>query len=378
MLRPSDLGIGRLFSVVGDSVIIGEVSTGRIVLWNAAAQGMFGYSAREAVGMPIENLVPASFRDRHRIGFMRFATTGETTLVGTGRAAEVPALRRDGSEFWVDLTLSPIEGAAVPGRFVLAIVRDVTERREARAQLAATAARLQAANRSLREFLVMAAHDLRSPLTVIVSTAGLLAAVERDNPDVVELSEMIMRQGEALHRIIADFAELGHIELGQVAVNPVHVDVADVVREAAEASGLDPGNVAVEIPDEIGVWADRSHVRRIIGNYLANASKYGGAGIAVTARPADGTVDIGVIDGGPGVPAAFVDQLFEKFSRHPNARHRTGRGLGLAIAAGLARANGGYVWYEPNRPTGSQFWVALPARPASGAPSEPESTNGAR
>jgi PAS domain S-box-containing protein len=366
MLKPSDLGIGQLFPVVGDSVIVGEVSTGRIVLWNPAAERMFGYPAEEAVGMPIEELVPPSFRDQHRTGFTRFATTGQTTLVGTGRAAEVPARRRDGSEFWVDLTLSPLDGAAVPGRFVLAIVRDVTERREARAQFAATAAQLQAANRSLREFLVTAAHDLRTPLTVIVSAAGLLASLERVSPEVADLGEMIQRQGEALHRIIGDFAELGHIELGEVAVNPVRVDVADVATEAAEAAGFDPGEAAAGIPDGIGVWADRSHVRRIITNYLTNALKYGGASIAVIARRAGRCVDIGVIDNGPGVPGDFVDQLFEKFSRHPSGRHQTGRGLGLAIAAGLARANGGNVWYEPNSPGGSQFWVALPAQPGSG------------
>src|SRR5436309_11936610 len=95
-LRPTDLGIGQLFSVVGDAVIVGDASTGRVVLWNPSAERLLGYTAEEAVGMPIEVLVPQPLKGRHRDGLARFAGTGETTLVGSGRAVEVPARTKGG------------------------------------------------------------------------------------------------------------------------------------------------------------------------------------------------------------------------------------------------------------------------------------------
>ena len=135
---------------MGDAVIAGDASVGRIVLWNPAAERLFGYSADEALGMPIEALVPPPLKGRHRDGLARFAARGETNLVGTGRAVELPARHKDGRQLWVELTLTAVDSAGVPGRFVLALVRDVTERRHTQAQLAATADQLEAANRSLR------------------------------------------------------------------------------------------------------------------------------------------------------------------------------------------------------------------------------------
>lgn len=361
LLEPGALGIGQLFGVVGDAVIVGEASAGRIVLWNPAAERIFGYPAEEAVGMPIEELVPPALRGRHRDGLRRFATSGETVLVGSGRAVELPAIRRDGTELWVELTLSPIEADGVPGRFVLGIVRDVTERRQAQAQLAAAADQLGAANRALKEFLVMAAHDLRTPLTTIMVTAGLLSSRKLSADEVVELSELIARQAENLSALISDLAELGHIELGETKTNPVSVRVGEVIAEAREAAGVVLPPSSVHVPEDLTLWADRVHVRRILVNYLANARNHAGTGISLMARAADGWVEVCVADIGPGVPPEFVPRLFEKFSRGAASAGKPGRGLGLAIVAGLAQLNGGAAWYEPNQPTGARFWVRLPA-----------------
>ena len=352
-LRPSDLGFGQLFAVVGDAVIVGEVSSGRVVLWNPAAERIFGYPADEAVGMPIEELIPPPLRSAHREGLSRFLTRGETRLVGTGRPAELPARRKDGSEFWVDLTLTPMETPAVPGRFVLAIVRDVTERRRSQAHLAAT-------NRAMREFLVMAAHDLRSPVTTIVCAAELICQAAESH--VTDLGAVISRQAQHLGQIISELADLGQIEVGETKVNPTDVSVIDAVDEALEACRLAPGAPAVDIADGLRVWVDPDHLRRMLENYLTNAEKYAAAGICVRARIAGEYIDIGVVDDGPGVPPEFVPRLFDKFTRPATTGHPPGRGIGLAIVAGLARINGGTAWYEPNRPTGSQFWVRLPAQ----------------
>jgi PAS domain S-box-containing protein len=134
-LRPEDLGFGRLFEMIRDAVIVADAKTQRIVLWNAAAAKMFGYSASEAPNMRVEELVPGPLKDAHRAGITRYAKTGHGRYIDSDAPLDLPALRKNGQEIRVELSLSPIrpvhdedDGEA---QFVLAIIRDVTERKRA-------------------------------------------------------------------------------------------------------------------------------------------------------------------------------------------------------------------------------------------------------
>ncbi len=132
VLAPRDLGMGRLFGSVRDAVIVADADTGRIVLWNPAAEETFGYSAAEALGMSVEELVPDYLRARHRTGMARYRDTGHGPYIDSNTALDLPAVRKTGEEIRVELTLSPIEPeheATAKGRFVLAIVRDTTDRK---------------------------------------------------------------------------------------------------------------------------------------------------------------------------------------------------------------------------------------------------------
>ena len=134
-LRPEDLGFGRLFERIRDAVIVADAETQRIILWNAAAAKMFGHSASEALEMRVEELVPESLKDSHRTGITRYARTGQGRYIDSNAPLDLPAVRKNGQEIRVELSLSPIrpmhdadDGEA---RFVLAIIRDVTERKRA-------------------------------------------------------------------------------------------------------------------------------------------------------------------------------------------------------------------------------------------------------
>src|SRR5215218_8352378 len=136
-LRPEDLGFGKLLERIRDAVIVADASTQRIVLWNAAAAKMFGYSASEAMNMRVEELVPEPLKDAHRAGITRYARTGHGRYIDSDAPLDLPAMRKDGQEINVELSLSPIrpvhdadDGEA---QFVLAIVREVTERKRAEA-----------------------------------------------------------------------------------------------------------------------------------------------------------------------------------------------------------------------------------------------------
>src|ERR687894_989821 len=134
-LRPEDLGFGRLFERIRDAVIVADAMTQRIILWNAAAAKMFGYSASEALKLRVEELVPEPLKDVHRAGITRYAKTGHGQYIDSDAPLDLPAVKKNGEEISVELSLSPIrpvhdadDGEA---RFVLAIIRDVTERKRA-------------------------------------------------------------------------------------------------------------------------------------------------------------------------------------------------------------------------------------------------------
>ena len=137
-LAPQDLGMGRLFESIRDAVIVADANTGRMVLWNPAAENIFGYSRAEAVGMSVEELVPDYLKARHRAGMAVYRETGHGRYIDSNIVLDLPAVCKTGEEIRVELTLSPIEPvreAAAEGRFVLAIVRDATTRKQAEAAL---------------------------------------------------------------------------------------------------------------------------------------------------------------------------------------------------------------------------------------------------
>ena len=142
-LRPEDLGFGRLFEKVRDAVIVADASTQRIILWNAAAARMFGYSATEASKLRVEALVPEPLKAAHRAGIARYAETGHGPYIDSDAPLDLPAVRKDGEEIRVEMSLSPIHQAQdAPGgeargeaHFVLAIIRDVTGRKRAEEEI---------------------------------------------------------------------------------------------------------------------------------------------------------------------------------------------------------------------------------------------------
>src|SRR5215211_2540669 len=131
-LRPEDLGFGRLFERVRDAVIVADAMTQRIILWNAAAATMFGYSASEALKLRVEALVPEPLKAAHRAGIARYAETGHGSYIDSDALLDLPAVRKNGQEIHVELSLSPIglvDDTNGGRRFVLAVLRDVTERK---------------------------------------------------------------------------------------------------------------------------------------------------------------------------------------------------------------------------------------------------------
>jgi PAS domain S-box-containing protein len=132
-MDPQDLGIGRLFERIRDAVIVADAESQRIMLWNPGATGMFGYSSSEALELKVEALVPEPLQAQHRAGIARYAKTGHGSYIDSHEVLELPAVRKDGEHISIELSLGPIspvhEADGSGGRFVLAIIRDITERK---------------------------------------------------------------------------------------------------------------------------------------------------------------------------------------------------------------------------------------------------------
>jgi PAS domain S-box-containing protein len=146
-LQPQDLGFGPLFWTIREALVVADAATGEIVLWNPAAESLFGYSREEAVGMLVENLVPESLRSQHRAGLHRYAALGHGPLVDAVEPVSLPALRKDGTEIIVEFSLVPVPSPPSRNgtrRYVRANIRDVTNRRRAAEAHAWQAAILEA------------------------------------------------------------------------------------------------------------------------------------------------------------------------------------------------------------------------------------------
>ena len=355
MVSPIDLGLGELFFAARDAVVVGEAESGRIVLWNEAAHRLFGYTEEEVVGRPIEVLIPERLQSPHREGLRRFVETGTGALLSSPTVADLVAVHSSGREIDIELSLTPLTATDPTSHYAMAVIRDVSERKRAEREL-------RELNESLREFVAVVAHDMRNPLSVIVGMSSLLTGdMPVPDADRNRMLDAMERNARTLSRFVDDLLTVSKLEAGAVDVRPAANPVLSVA-ERIVTELPDPTTVSLDGDGSVNAVADPLHLERILRNYLTNAVTYGGAPIEVDVRRVGPDAVVIVRDHGPGVPADFVDRLFEKFARSAQSREKGGTGLGLSIVRGLARANGGDAWYEPAKPIGSCFAVRLPAQ----------------
>lgn len=348
MREPEEFGFGDLFDLVGEAVIVADSKDGIVQLWNEAASRMFGYSAREAVGMPVSVIVPPELRASHLAGIARFAAEGTIRLTQPGSTVEVRALRRDGTRFWVELSLTALRGAQ--NHMVLALIRDVTDRHHAQEELTR-------ANQALRDFVAVAAHDLRAPTATIASGIELLRELLGNSAvsaDTLELAELIEGQAHAQLSLIEDLLDTASLDAGTVMVRP---EVVSLTQEVANVV-VGHDDLTTSVPAELSGYVDPRHLQRILTNLVTNAYRHGAPPVTITARADEEVVEIAVCDAGEGVGSDVRSRLFDPYVAGSASN---GTGLGLAIARGLAQANGGDLTYEATGPGAFGFVLRLPA-----------------
>ena len=212
-----------------------------------------------------------------------------------------------------------------------------------------------------REFVALAAHELRTPATTVYGLAATLA--QRDLPPelVEELQQTLHSQAERLSRLVEQLLDMSRLDAASIPLNPEPIALKGELEQIVRANALgSEGFVEIEVPESAAVVADRSVLERVVGNLVTNAVRHGEPPVRIVARQHDTHLRVSIQDSGQGIDPEFVPNLFDRFQRSDAARQTgTGAGLGLSIARLYARAHGGDLVYDPDA-DGARFDLVLP------------------
>jgi PAS domain S-box-containing protein len=338
---------------------------GVIVDWNPQAENIFGWSRAEVIGKQLSDvIIPQAQRAQHLTGLVHYLHTGEGPLLN--RRIEVQALRRDGQEFPVELTISTLR--MEQNVIFSAFIHDISQRIRAKETLEATAAELRRSNEELEQFAYIASHDLQEPLRMVASYTQLLERRYAGQLDDAarEFIGYAVDGARRMQEFITGLLRYSRVGterriLAEVNLREVYEGALANLRIAIEESGA-----AVEACDLPVVRGDPRQLTQLFQNLIANALKFRTPEkpphVEVWGeRQPDAFWRISVKDNGIGLDPKFSDRVFTIFQRLHTRDEYAGTGLGLAICKKIVERHGGRVWVESKEGEGATFSFTLPA-----------------
>ncbi|MEC9373293.1 MAG: response regulator [Planctomycetota bacterium] len=378
-LRAREEQFRALIEAVPDALII-TGDDGSIILVNRQAESLLGYTRDELIGRPVEILVPERVRAAHPDLRRRYHQSADVRPMGSGM--ELAAVRKDGAEFPVEISLSPLRIPGRDGLCVCSSMRDITERKKAEDELREARARAEAATVAKSAFLANMSHEIRTPMNGIMGMTELaldtdLTAEQREYLNTVKTS------ADALLSLIDDILDFSKIEAGRIELDPVEFLLRDSIGDTLSPLSLRAATKGVELAYDIdpdvpdAVVGDVYRLRQIIVNLVGNAIKFTEKGeVVLSARvrsrdEAHVELDFRVRDTGIGISEEAASRLFRAFEQAEasTTRKHGGTGLGLAISRQLVELMGGRIGLESEPGKGSTFWFTVrlgigEARPA--------------
>lgn len=352
----------RLLEAAPDAFVVAD-SQGRIVIVNRQAEILFGYSRSDLLGKTVEMLMPDRFRQVHSKHRRNFHAAPSARPMGTGMT--LFGLRRDGSEFPVEISLSPLE--TEEGFLVASAIRDVTDRIKTQEDLRQRTEDLEATNRELEAFAYSVSHDLRAPLRHIDGFSRILMDEYAGQfpPEALRYLARIREATGQMGNLVDDLLNLSRIGRQPLTLQKTNLNVLvanikiDLCSEVADRQ-ID-WHIAV-LPT---VECDPGLIKQVFFNLLANAVKF--------TRPTQGArIEIGLADGneqpaifvrdnGVGFHMKYADKLFGVFQRLHRQEDFEGTGVGLATVERILHKHGGRIWVQAEPGSGATFYFTLPS-----------------
>jgi len=365
LTHPVDLDSFRLAVDASPAAMIMTNPEGVIAFANAETERMFGYAVETLIGRSIDLLVPERLRGAHaglRRGF--FAAPSKRPM-GAGR--DLKATRNDGTEFPVEIALTPIE--TENGPIVLATVIDITARRKAEDDLAQRARELEHANERLEQFAYIASHDLQEPLRKIAVFAAMMEdAVAKSNAaDLARATEVIGASAARARQLVDNLLTFSRAINDESAPQPLNLreGIELALTDLSQAVAESGARIGIEAP-EVVIEADRAQFARLLQNIVSNAIKYRKPGQAPTiaisvARVEPSGARLAITDDGIGFDERYAKDIFEPFKRLHGPKEYPGSGIGLAICKTIAERYGWTISVASRPGEGSTFFVTFPS-----------------
>lgn len=343
------------------------INSEHIVLqWNNMAEKLFGYTMYETIGKPIyEYVVPTGFVDTFKKEVQQFLNTGKTFIFK--RNQEIEAKNKNGEIFLINLTIAPFQ--IREEWYFLGYIADITAQKRAEQ-------RLQLKERELleskhleekkNEFLSIASHELKTPLTVIKGFAQLaIAQLSKGSiEDVKGYLSRVEAQSSKIHLLIQQLLDVSKIENGRLEYSFQEIDVKQYLYQIVESfQHLVPNPIKLHINYNAFVKIDALRMEQVLSNLISNASKYSDkeTPIEITTIIIKDTISIAVTDYGIGISEENLERIFQRFFRvNQNNINASGLGMGLYIAAKIIKDHGGDIWAHSIFGTGSTFHFTLP------------------
>jgi PAS domain S-box-containing protein len=349
-----------LLEAAPDAMVVVN-QAGDIVLLNVQAEKQFGYHRDELLGQRMKNIIPAGFAERLIADALRSAEDALAQQIGTG--IELTARRKDGSEFPIEIMLSPLESAE--GILVTAAIRDITMRKLAEAHLLYKVEELNRSNEELGQFAYIASHDLQEPLRMVASYTQLLARRYKGklDSDADEFITFAVDGANRMQRLIQDL--LAYSRVGTKGKELLETSSEDALeRSLLNLRGAIADSGALVTHDPLpSVLADEMQLVQLFQNLVGNAIKYQKAGtpkVHISASKNGGTKwTFSVRDNGLGIDPQYFERIFVMFQRLHKREEFAGTGIGLAICKKIVERHGGTISVESQPGQGSNFLFAL-------------------